>query len=691
MLVLSMAVSAFACGDDGAEETVTPVEKVHYEGTHIFNQTDTGKYIVKDGVSDYKFVVTNYKNTYVDIGRKDLSLLFKKATGLELEVVVDKGDMEWNEDVKYISYGDTSLVAQAGITPEDYPYELLNDEGFRIITKGNTIFLLGANVLGINYSVYGLYEMLFNFEAYQRDCVYIDTNVSDVPLMNYDVTDVPDVKNGEIAERMDWHGADCNTANDIDVWYYGDTAQDEVTARGSRIRSGNYSCTSLTMPAHPNNDPMTGGYTMHNILSSYLNPESGYIDPLWKSDSGTQACFTAHGDAESLEAFVEHVFRIARDSILRYPTKSYPIYKVLQITCSDGTTTTCMCEACSKIAEANNGAYIASHIMFINKVNELLQPWVESLKDDPELNIYYRPQIEMQLFAYQITRQPPVYFDEETGEVTPCTDEVICQKGTNIFFVSGAGYYSIYDEVYRDTTYDWLRAWDVLTPESGHWFWTNAGNHATTTFYDELAGFDNDFYEVFAYYDVEELYQANHWSFSTTTSFMDLQFYVNKKIRWDCHLNMNELIKDYMIHMYGDAAGIMTELYEKLKVHWYAIKALLESRDKFTASNTYTKELWPVDFNQWWYSEVERAVAEVEKNPLDDANQQAVLVHRIRIEAIAPLANLIDLHGKGNQRELTDAQLVEYKKALYEIVKHHPYMSMGYSVVSGTVLERTII
>ncbi len=691
MLVLTMAVSAFACGDNGEQETVKPVEKVHFEGTHIFNQTDTGKFIVKDGVSDYKIIADSSRNTYVDIGEKDLVLLFKKATGIELEVVTDNGNIEWNEDAKYISYGNTCLIEQAGISPEEYSYELLYDEGFRIITKGNTIFLLGANVLGINYSVYGLYEMLFNFEAYQRDCVYIDTNVSDVPLMNYDVTDVPDVKQGEIAERMDWHGAASNTANDIDVWYYGDTAQQEVLARGSRIRSGNYSCTSLTMPAHPNNEPMTPGYTMHNILSSYLSPLCDYIDPKWKSDSGTQACFTAHGDAESLEAFVDHVFIIARDSILRYPTKDYPLYKVLQITCSDGTTTTCMCEACSKIAEANNGAYIASHIMFVNKVNEKLQPWLESIKDDPELGKYYRSQIEMQLFSYQFTRQPPVYFDEETGEVTPCTDEVICQKGTNIFFVSSAGYYSIYDEIYKETTVDWLRAWDQLTPNSGHWFWTNAGNPCVNTFYDALAGFNNDFYEVLAYYDVEELYQANHWSGSSTTSFMDLAFYVNKKLRWDCHLNMNDLINDFMTHMYGDAADIMTELYEKLKVHWYAIKALLESRDQMAGANTYTKELWPVDFNIWWYNEVEKAVAEVEKNPLADANQQAVLVHRIRIEAVAPLTNLIDLHGKGNQREITDAQLVSFKRSLYDIAKYHPNFGMGYSLVSGTILDRTII
>ncbi len=692
ILVLSIMTSAFACGKDD-EVTVEPVKKLHYEGTHIYNQTDTGKYIVKDGVTDYKVVVTASNDTYLSIAKDDLVLLFKEATGIELEIIIDNGsNVNYTQDAKYISLGNTSLVEQAGISPDEYSWELLGDEGVRIITKGNTIFLLGANVLGICYSVTVLYELMFNFEAYHRTCISIDRNVTNVPLMNYDVTDLPDVEQAEVAEAMDWYqSGDSNALTAIDTIYYGNDARKHVNARGARAKSVNYSFTSLLMPAKADpSDPSSEGGTVHNVMASFLNPKYQKIEPEWKSDSGTQACYTAHGDADSLERFVDHVVTVIQGNVLLHPTEQYPLYKAISMQCTDGTTTTCMCEACSRIAEMNNGAYIASHIMFVNKVNEKLQPWLESLKDDPELSKYYRPQFEVQLFAYSVTTRPPVYYDEETGEPIPCTDEVICAKGTNIFLVYHKGFYSIYDEQNK-ITMDYWSAWNKLTPNSDLWMWSNSGNHAVVAFYDNLASFDNDFWEVCAYYDFDEAYIANHFGGTATTSFLDLAFYVGKKLRWNCHLNMNELIENFMTNMYGDAADIMTEVYEDLKVYWYGIKARLESRGEFSSNRTWTKELWTVDINVWWYGELEKAVNKISYMKDVDENEYKVMVHRIRMEEIAPLFNLIELHGKGNQREITDDQLVMYKKALYEVAQYHPHMRPGFNEVTGTVLSRTEI
>lgn len=692
ILVLSITASAFACGKD-KETSVETVEKVHFEGTHIYNQTDTGKYIVKDGVTDYKVVVPNTNDAYLTIAKDDLVLLFKEATGIELELIIDNGNnVNYTEDSKYISLGNTSLVEQANISPDEYSWEKLGDEGVRIITKGNTIFLLGANVLGICYSVTVLYELMFNFEAYHRTCIYIDRNVTDVPLMNYDVTDLPDVKHGEVAEAMDWfQSADLNALTAIDTLYYGNDASKHVRARGARAKSVNYSFTSLIMHAQADpSNPSSEGGTVHNVMASFLNPKYQKIDSKWKSDSGTQPCYTAHGDSESLEAFVDHVVNVIQGNMLKYPRETYPLFKSISMQCTDGTTSSCMCEACTRIAEMNNGAYIASHIMFVNKVNEKLQPWIESLKDDPEKSKYYRPDFQVQLFAYGVTVQPPVYFDEETGEVTPCTDEVVCAKGTNIFLVAHRGFYQIYDDMSKEIR-DYWKAWSLLTPNSDLWLWSNSGNHAVVAFYDNLAAFDNDFWEMCAYYDFDEAYIANHFGNTSTTSFLDLAFYVGKKLRWNCHLNMNELINNFMTNMYGDAAGIMSELYEDLKVYWYGIKARLEARGEFSSNRTWTKELWPVDINVWWYGQVEKAVNEISYLKEIDETEYKVMAHRIRMEEIAPLFNLIELHGKGNQREITDEQLIAYKKALYEVAQHHPKMAPGFNEVTGTILERAQI
>ena len=154
---------------------------------------------------------------------------------------------------------------------------------------------------------------------------------------------------------------------------------------------------------------------------------------------------------------------------------------------------------------------------------------------------------------------------------------------------------------------------------------------------------------------------------------------------------MKELERNFYEAMYGDAADIMEQLYDKLKTYWYTVQDQLEAQNLMANGYLYTKELWPYHFNLMWYNEVERAVAAVSDPDFmesDPAGYQ-VLVHRIRIEAIAPLYNIIVLHGKGNPRELNDEQLAAYKLALYDIVQHHPNMSAGANQAKPLVVAQS--
>ena len=121
LLVLTMAMSAFACGAEEEVEIIEGVKKYHYEGTHIRTQNEIpGKFLVKDGVTDYKLVVSDSTNKYVVNAKTDFLILFEKATGISIEAVLDKEVPDYTADSKYISLGNTKLVEQAGIDPEEY-------------------------------------------------------------------------------------------------------------------------------------------------------------------------------------------------------------------------------------------------------------------------------------------------------------------------------------------------------------------------------------------------------------------------------------------------------------------------------------------------------------------------------------------------------------------------------------------
>lgn len=672
LLVLAMSLSAFACGEDGEVETVEAAKKRSFEGTHIRTQTETGKYLVKDGATDYKLVVTASTNEYLSGAKADFLILFERATGIALEAVIDSDVPDFTEDAKYISLGNTKLVEQAGIDKEEYSLEKLGQEGVRIMTVGNTIFLLGANIYGVNYSIYTLFELMFNFEMYHRDCIYIDTNVYNVPLMDYDVTEIPDVPFCDVATRSDWKGSASNDVNTIDSLYYGAKAQEEVTYRGARFRDANYGYHELCIGPSPAEG--YSGSVIHNILTSYLPAGLPGVENKWYSTSGTQACFTAHGDAESLDRFVDHCANIIIKNIPKYPTALYPEKNFVTITCSDGSTTTCMCDACSKIAEANNGAYIASHVMFLNRVADKVQDWMA----EQEGTDYYREDFTVMMFAYGATRQAPVYYDAETDTYTPTSEDMILHKGAGMFYVGWTGLYPIYHEASREHR-EKIEGWSILTEDTHLWHWTNSGPNNAGIFYDVLGSFNNDYYEHLAYCGVDLSYQANWFSYNEGTAFMNLGNYISKKLKWNCHLDMNELVDNFYRNMYGDAADILKGLYDKLKTFWYVFQDKLVSENLLANAYMYTKERLPYDFNLMWYNEVEKAVAAVSAGDMqeEDPDGYKVLVHRIRLEAVAPLCNIIVLHGKGNPRELNDAQLGAFKSALFDIVQHHPNMTCG--------------
>ncbi len=668
MLVLAMSLSMVACNKNGEEAEVTPVKKVSFDdGVHEFNQTETGKYIVKDGVSDYKLVINNSTYSLYSEAKADFNLLFKRATGITLEVVYDSS-VNWTEDAKYISLGKTKLVEQAGISPDEYSVEKIGEEGVRILTEGNTVFLLG-NTYGVSYSVYVLFEMMFNFEYYQRECFYIDENVSNVPLMDYDVTDLPDVKFGEVSPKIDRTGVNA-IPNQIDSLYYGSTATEEVSLMGNRSRNAHYGYYELTCLAYPN-PQATSGSDIHNILTSYLPAGGTGIESKWYSDSGTQACFTAHGDPESLERFVDHCVEVIKDSVARYPTEKYPHKKYISITCSDGSTATCMCEHCSKIANANNGASISASIIFLNKVTEKVNAWMEENKDAD----FYRSDFQVYMFAYAASADAPCYYDAETGVATPCNDYVVCQKGSAIFYVDGGGWYPTYHEE-KAYNRERMAGWKALTPDSDLLVWHNAGNTAGATFYDPLGSYGSDYWEFYAAHDIDLLYLGNDHTDQSATSFMDLSYYVCKKLRWNCKLNLNDLVDEYMTANYGNAADIMWGLYNSLKLHWYTVMDRLEAdpNSKVHNSYIYTKANWPYQLNIYWYNECEKAIDAVSDVKLVDPELYEMIVYRIKKEEIAPLYNIINLHASSTPRELNDEQIAMYKSKLYDIVKNYPYM-----------------
>ena len=151
VFILSMVLSFAGCGNQ----------------TNTENQglaTVEGKYLANGGATEYKIVIPADASGLVRIASSDFNLFFSKSTGVSIPVITDS---EVTGDGSYISVGETTLLQNTNIS---YSYDELGRDGYKIITKGDDLYLIGGAEYGTLYAVYELLEILVGFDFFAEDC-----------------------------------------------------------------------------------------------------------------------------------------------------------------------------------------------------------------------------------------------------------------------------------------------------------------------------------------------------------------------------------------------------------------------------------------------------------------------------------------------------------------------------------------
>ena len=212
-IVLSLSLSLVACdkGDGGSTETPALAEwsnpQAYTEGIHQFESEDTNSWLVKDGKTDYVLYVPAVQSKDMKAAIQEFQLLFYDATNINIAIQLDSSNAK-PENGKFISLGENALFesiyvedetaagydASKNITKAEFDKEHLKEDGYRIITKGDDVFILGGLVdMAVVYGVYCFLNIHFNYEYFYRNCIVIDKDVTDEPFKNFNVKDVPDI------------------------------------------------------------------------------------------------------------------------------------------------------------------------------------------------------------------------------------------------------------------------------------------------------------------------------------------------------------------------------------------------------------------------------------------------------------------------------------------------------------------
>ena len=623
--LILLTVGLGSCNGSGGVldgEPIQPIERATYKGTHVFNVSDTDRAFIKNGKTEYTIVLPDGAPLSTHQAATEFQYFFEKATGINLPILKDNnGTLQHSASAKYISIGETSLLKSAGIS---YDKKKLGADGARIVTKDNTIYLVGGGNNGTCYSVYTFMQLVFNFEIYYNDCYTMDTGVKDMPLKNFDVTDIPD-----IPKRTQAHSGVLR----LDQRTY----DNQNMAIRMRFSEG-----LNLLPIHKDFDVSSPSRTQHN--SNHLLPKDTYggahsdwYSNVVNSSHEEQLCYTARGNQAEFKAMTEE----AAKKVI-FTLENHPVVEgqnVVTITMTDNFDT-CKCDKCLELTNYY-GTEAGAVCIFVNEVGRIVEEWM----DAPENAEHYREDFHILFFAYHGFTNAPAKYDEKTKKYVPIDDKVKLRDNVGVWYANILCDYqqSAYSESNMQDAEN-TKKWASLTDYM--WMWTYAINYNNYGyFYDCFSYYTEDAFALMAANNVRSFYLQAAKDSMVSTAFKNLLTYLHSKLSWDTSLNSVELTRNWFNAMFADGSESMQKYFEELRIHnallceqngWYGRRTLYNA--------VANKNYWPIKTLEKWMGYCDEALASVARYQYTRPDYYLATKRHIEIEWLSLAHMLLDLH-----------------------------------------------
>ncbi len=632
-----------ACSNEQPEggERKETVEKVSYTGTHDYSYTETGDYLVKDGKTEYVLVYSTAKDPTKMLGmaRSEFIKFFRMATGITMATRSDEG-LTFDENAKYISLGETTLSKSAGIVPDNTK---LGADGVRIETKGKTIFLYGGAASGTLFSVYTFMEMEFHYDFYYTDCYEIDTEVKNVTLKNYNVTDIPD-----IALRSPEYGWQYTTIKGV-------TEDENMDA----YRYREYlNFNMMALPIYEEYSSTSKLAYIHNTNEYFPKRIYEAAHPKWFGNDGVQPCFTARGDEAELEAMLEEAAKKIEFSLTVYPVADYPERNTVTFTIEDGAYH-CTCASCMELADEYGGYESALVILFMNRLAEKVDAWMEL-----EENVAYRRDLTYLFYGYNYFDEAPVYFDNATKSYKLYGEELTLRDDVGVYLcIPAERTESIYTDKNIDKVVEFTKKWAAICKNVYIWSYsTNFKSYLAP--HDSFPYQNEEYYQFIAAQNCKYSYNNSQYNqYGAATTFHMLKAYINAKQSWDSTLKSTDLTKKFFNAMYRESADIMFAYFEELRAHW----AQVNEENLVIDTRCFEKSYWPYGLLNKWQLMCDEAVARFEKYKTTDAPLYESLVKHIDCERLFLDYGMLEMYSD----VLTTTQLAVVKARMKNTVEKY--------------------
>ena len=622
-----------------------------YNGVHDYTAPETDKYMVVNGKTDYMLVLPSDADKEENVARSEFVELFRQATDITIPYITDDQDAgkTHTPEGKYISIGRTEMLESANI--EVSKLELGNDGG-KIVTKDNTVYICGGGYGGTVYAVYNFMKIVFGFEFYYSDCYDLNTGVKNVKLRDFAVVDIPD-----FPVRVRPYGTIDNPV--------GSNTDYNISMTKYRMRTTpGYEDITLGIfdeYDNPDSEISFGHNTLDYISKEYLvdvqeNGETiqktmGEVHPKWFSNGGNQICFTARGDEKEFEALAQEFAKKICNSLRIFKPSDYPNIEVVRIAHEDNTEY-CQCDECKATRQKYDGHYSAEAIILANRVCEIVDEWMK----DSANKEYAREEFFISVSAYKNYSSAPARYNKSSGKYEPIDEKVklhpmIAVHLSNTLFTYERDLWASENAEGKIA----MDAWADIADNIYYWtYGTNFSNYMY--YYDSLEFFTSDTLAYFANRNARRMaIQAQHNQWGVATTWSNLNAYLFTKLMWDTSLNTQTLTNNFFNAMYLDAGPLMKEIFDEVRI-WYK-NNLSETSMRGDANNKVASpSYWPYPLLVKWMNMFDQAIALVEpyKNTNDALYKKTV--DHINIEWLSPAYIAISLYIEKDSGESTSSE-----------------------------------
>lgn len=543
--------------------------------------------LVENGETDYVIVYPKGASNLVKTTAvEELQYFFNLATGIRLAAIDDES-ISTQTGKKYISVGQTKLLNESKL---EVNYEELGPSGLKVVLKDDNLFLYGATNNGTLYSVYTFLEKQFNLEIYAADEIYIERNIKDMNVLNFNLTEVPSF--------------------DYRINNYGELAYN--TTYSQRMRMHRAEDLWIKM----------GTSSYHNFFS-IVNPDI-YEDenPHWYSNGQLALMTDPDGISEVVFNEMKNKIRLNPDSdLIIFGQEDIPRWST----------------APESLRLYNKyGTDSAELILFINIVAEKIENWLK--EELPNRNI------TLVIFAYKPTEQAPAVWNESQKKYVPIDQDVVLRDNVAVMYapINADNYYDYYHDENIDVATT-MQKWNAITDNLLIWSYSTYFNYYFLPFdsFNSIQGR----YQYVLDYDAKYMFDQAQHNQTVSTDWGRLKQYLSSKLQWDSFLDMNELVDNFMTNYFKEAKTPMTKYYNSYRI-WHAHLADKFDVPGYVSSKVMKRsEYFPRGILLEWLSYIEEAYQAIIHLENTDVATYRLLYNRILLESLSIRYLLIELYS----------------------------------------------